>query len=56
MAELQVATVREQLSLNSYLDFESFYTFKPTAQHEKTLETVFDQVISWGTALKSLRP
>jgi NAD(P)H-dependent FMN reductase len=56
MAELQVATVRDQLSLNSFLDFENFYTFKPTAQHEKTLETLFDQVISWGTALKSLRP
>lgn len=55
MAELQVATVRAQLALNSYDDFENFYSFKPTIQHEETLSTVFDQVVSWGTALKSVR-
>ena len=55
MAELQVATVRAQLMLDSYDDFENFYSFKPTAAHEETLSTVFDQVVSWGTALKSVR-
>jgi NAD(P)H-dependent FMN reductase len=52
LAELQVATVRTQLTLNSYTDFENFYVFKPTGQHEETLNMVFDQVMSWGTALK----
>jgi NAD(P)H-dependent FMN reductase len=52
LAELQVATVRTQLTLNSYTDFENFYAFKPTGQHEETLNMVFDQVMSWGTALK----
>jgi NAD(P)H-dependent FMN reductase len=55
LAELQVATVRTQLTLNSYTDFENFYVFKPTGQHEETLNMVFDQVMSWGTALKPVR-
>jgi NAD(P)H-dependent FMN reductase len=55
MAELQVATVRTQLTLNSYTDFENFYDFKPTGQHEKTLNTVLDQVVSRGTALQAVR-
>jgi len=55
LAELQVATVRAQLTLNSYTDFENFYVFKPTGQHEETLNTVFDQVVSWGTALQAVR-
>jgi NAD(P)H-dependent FMN reductase len=55
MAELQVATVRAQLALNSYTDFENFYELKTTARHEEALNTVFDQVIAWGTALKPLR-
>jgi NAD(P)H-dependent FMN reductase len=55
MAELQVATVRTQLTLNSYTDFENFYNFQPTGQHEETLNTVLDQVVSWGTALRAVR-
>lgn len=55
LAELQVATVRNQLVLNSYTDFENFYDFKPTAQHVETLNAVFDQVISWGAALRPVR-
>ena len=55
MAELQVATVRAQLTLNSYTDFENFYDFKPTGQHVQTLNTVLDQVVSWGTALQAVR-
>jgi NAD(P)H-dependent FMN reductase len=55
MAELQIATVRAQLTLDSYRDFENFYEFKPSAQHLETLNTVLDQVIAWGTALKALR-
>jgi NAD(P)H-dependent FMN reductase len=55
LAELQVATVRAQLALYSYTDFENFYDFKPTSQHEQTLNTVLDQVLSWSTALKQVR-
>ena len=56
LAELQVATVRAQLTLNSYSDFENFHDFESTAQHEETLNTVLDQVVSWGTALQTVRP
>ncbi|HEY1821258.1 MAG TPA: NAD(P)H-dependent oxidoreductase [Trebonia sp.] len=55
LAELQVATVRAQVTLDSYRDFENFYNFKPTAQHVEALNTMLDQVISWSTALKSVR-
>jgi NAD(P)H-dependent FMN reductase len=55
MAELQIATVRAQLTLNAYTDFENFSDFKPTERHADTLNGVFDQVIAWGTALKPLR-
>lgn len=55
MAELQVATVRAQVLLSLYTDFEQFTTFKPAANHEATLNTVFDQVIAWGGAMKTLR-
>ncbi|MFJ5260154.1 NADPH-dependent FMN reductase [Streptomyces sp. NPDC088387] len=55
LAELQVATVREQVALNSYTDFENFYEFHPTARHEAALNRVIDQVLAWGGALRSLR-
>jgi NAD(P)H-dependent FMN reductase len=55
MAELQVATVRAQLTLNSYADFENFSTFKPTQRHEETLNAVLDQIVSWATALRTVR-
>lgn len=55
LAELQVATVRAQVALDSYADFENYYDFKPTDRHEGLLNDVFDQVIAWGTALKQLR-
>lgn len=53
--ELQMAHVREQVLLYLDQDFEQYTTFKPKDQHEKTLHTVIDQVISWGTALKTMR-
>jgi len=55
MAELQVATVRAQVMLSLYSDFENFTLFKPHARHEKTLQTMLDQLISWSGALQPLR-
>ena len=52
----QIADVRAQVALSLRDDFESYTTFKPSPHHEKTLSVVFDQVIRWGTALKTLRP
>lgn len=55
MAEVQVATVRNQVMLSLRDDFENYTVFKPRPFHEKTLGQVFDQVIAWGEALKVLR-
>jgi NAD(P)H-dependent FMN reductase len=55
MGELQVADVRAQVMLSLATDFENYSAFKPADRHEKSLNTVFDQVIAWGGALKTLR-
>jgi NAD(P)H-dependent FMN reductase len=55
MAELQVADVRQQVALSLFTDFENFSKFKPAAHHDKSLNTLFDQVINWGEAMKSVR-
>jgi len=36
-------------------DFENYRVFKPEAHHEKSLNGVIDQVVSWSGALKPLR-
>ena len=54
MAQLKIADVREQVMLSLFDDFENG-VFKPNPRHEKTVQTVFDQVISWSTALKTVR-
>ncbi|HEY0323479.1 MAG TPA: NAD(P)H-dependent oxidoreductase [Pyrinomonadaceae bacterium] len=55
MGELQVADVRAQVGLSLFTDFENFSVFKPAAHQEKSVNAMFDQVIAWGGALKSLR-
>lgn len=54
-AELQVATVRAQVQLSLFTDFENFSVFKPNERHEKSVNGVFDQVVAWAGALKPLR-
>ena len=55
MGELQVADVRAQVMLSLFTDFENFTTFKPAAMHEKSVNSMLDQVIAWSGALKVLR-
>jgi len=55
MAELQVATVRAQVGLSMFTDFENFSVFKPAANQEKYVHVMFDQLIAWAGALKALR-
>jgi NAD(P)H-dependent FMN reductase len=55
LAEVQIATVRNQVMLSLRDDFENFSTFKPRQFHEKALGQMFDQVIAWGGALRPLR-
>jgi len=55
MAEVQIATVRNQVALSLFTDFENYTIFKPTAHHEKSLNQMLDQLIAWSGALKTLR-
>lgn len=55
MGSLMIADVRAQVMLSLRDDFENHFTFKPQEHHLKSLEKLFDQVIDWGTALKSVR-
>jgi len=55
MAELQVATVRAQVGLSMFTDFENFSVFKPNPGQEKAVHAMLDQLIAWGAALKPLR-
>jgi NAD(P)H-dependent FMN reductase len=55
MGELQVADVRAQVMLSLFTDFENFTTFKPAPMHEKSVNTMLDQVIAWSGAFKVLR-
>ena len=55
MAELQVATVRAQVALSLFTDFENFSVFKPAAHHQAEVNAMLDQLIAWGSALKTVR-
>src|ERR687890_448520 len=55
MSEVQDATVRAQVQLSLFTDFENFSVFKPAPFQETSVNTMLDQVISWGNALKTLR-
>ena len=55
MAEIQVADVRAHVLFSLYNDFENFSVLKPTPAHETALTTLLDQLVAWGTAMKSVR-
>jgi hypothetical protein len=55
MAELKVATVRAQVTLSLFTDFENFTKFKPASFQENSAHALLDEVIAWGGAFKTLR-
>ena len=55
LAEVQVATVRNQVGLSLATDFEDYRTFKPSPRHEGALHAMLDQLIPWSRALKGVR-
>src|SRR5260370_35306200 len=55
LAEVQMATVRLQVLLSMYTDFENFSVFKPDSRKETSVNDMPDQLIAWGRALKMLR-
>jgi NAD(P)H-dependent FMN reductase len=55
LAELQVATVRNEVNLSVHTDFVNYTTFKPAEVQEQRINTMLDQLIAWSGALKTLR-
>jgi NAD(P)H-dependent FMN reductase len=55
MASVQVATVRPQVGLSLFTDFENSTVFKPAAMQEKNVNAMLDDVIAWSGALRTLR-
>jgi len=55
MSELQVATVRAQVALSLFTDFENFSVFRPAEHQAQSVQATLDQVISWSNALRPVR-
>lgn len=55
VGELQMADVRQQVTLSLMTDFENFSTFRPGEHHLPALQTLLDQVVAWSAALAPLR-
>ena len=55
MAELMVVSVRDQVMLSLFTDFENFSKFNPDPRHEREVHTMLDQLVAWGGALKTIR-
>jgi NAD(P)H-dependent FMN reductase len=53
--ELQMADVRQQVTLSLITEFENFSVFKPGDYNLPALNTMLDQVVAWSTALAPLR-
>ena len=54
-SELQLATVRAQVALPFATEFRDYTEFIPSEAAEQQLSQLFDQLIAWSTALKTLR-
>jgi NAD(P)H-dependent FMN reductase len=55
MAEIQIADVRAQVMFQLATDFKNFSQFAPDPRHEKELDEMLRQLVSWGGALKAVR-
>lgn len=55
MAELMIADVHAQVMFSLETDFVDYTEFKPDPKHEQKTNTMLDEVVDWGNALKGLR-
>jgi NAD(P)H-dependent FMN reductase len=55
MGELQVADVRNQVTLSLFTDFTEFTRFTPAPHQTEAVGAVLSQVVTWSTALAALR-
>jgi NAD(P)H-dependent FMN reductase len=53
--ELQIADVRQQVTLSLVTEFENYSTFRPGDYNVPALQTLLDQVVAWSNALAPLR-
>lgn len=54
-AEQEMADVRTMLTFSLITDFENFSVFKPHDYHLANAEGLFNQVINWSNAFKTIR-
>ncbi|GCE31553.1 FMN reductase [Dictyobacter alpinus] len=55
MGEIQVADVKGQVAISLSSDFEDYTLFQPRSFQGEAVNTMLDQLIAWGGALKTLR-
>ncbi|MFC0865132.1 NADPH-dependent FMN reductase [Sphaerimonospora cavernae] len=55
VGNLQLADVRQQVTLHLMTEFEDLTVFRPAAHNLEALNTMLDQVIAWSAALTPLR-
>jgi NAD(P)H-dependent FMN reductase len=53
--EIKIADVRAHVMLSLFTDFENYSKFNPDERHIPALNTLIDEVVGWGTALKQYR-
>lgn len=54
-AEVQLATVRAQVALSLYTDYENFTDLAPQPPRVTELSDLLDQVVRWSNALATVR-
>jgi NAD(P)H-dependent FMN reductase len=55
MSEIQIAHVRAQVMFSLATDFKNYSEFTPHQRHEKELDTMLQQLVAWGEAMKTVR-
>lgn len=55
MGELQVATVRQHVALNVFVDWRDQAVFRPLEMQGPLVVALFDQLASWGRAMRGVR-
>jgi NAD(P)H-dependent FMN reductase len=55
LGELQIADVRQQVSFAFATDFENYSVLTPSGGQEGQLDTMLNQLVSWSTALQTVR-
>lgn len=55
LAALQVATVRPQVGISLFAEFDDSGSFTPPERQEQSVDTMLDHVVNWGRVLRELR-